>query len=107
MFNRFYRLFSHSNGSNSTLPAPEGNHNLVLFSGPSCPYCHRVVRVIDDLGIEVELRDIGTDQDAYETLTKTTGRRTIPCLFIDGVPLFESRDIIGWLQKYASSNGGD
>ena len=29
---------------------------------------------------------------------KQTGRNTVPCLYIDGKPMFESRDIAAWLE---------
>ena len=45
-------------------------------------------------GIEVPLRDISTDADALETLVRVGGKRQVPCLFIDGEPLYESDDII-------------
>ena len=34
-----------------------------------------------------------------DRLFSETGRRTTPCLFIDGKPMFESEDIIEWLKN--------
>jgi len=33
-----------------------------------------------------------------EKLKKDTGRTTVPCLYINGKPMFESYDIMEWLK---------
>ncbi len=38
-----------------------------------------------------------------EKLIKDTGRGTVPCLYIDGKPMHESRDIANWLKEYAKT----
>ena len=76
-------------------------HELVLYKFDSCPYCRRVQRVIVDLGLPVEQRDTRLDRAHREALYRQTGRTQVPCLFIDGQPMFESADIIAWLQDYS------
>lgn len=73
---------------------------LELFKYDTCPYCVRVMRTIDELGIkdQVEYCDIHKDQAALERLVTVGGKRQVPCLFIDGKPLYESSDIISWLR---------
>jgi glutaredoxin 3 len=84
-------------------PSPDQTRDLVLYGDDGCGYCHRVYRSIDALGLgtEVVVRDVWSDPSARKKLVEATGRGTVPCLFIDGVPLFESRDIIDWLGRYA------
>ncbi len=53
--------------------------------------------VIDQLGIKLTYCDIMNDTSALERHINTTGRRTVPCLYIDDKPMFESQDIINWL----------
>ncbi len=72
---------------------------LELFYYDSCPFCQMVLQAINELGIEVIYCDIMNDTSALERHVKTTGRRTVPCLYIDDKPMFESRDIINWLQQ--------
>lgn len=72
---------------------------LELFYYDSCPFCQMVLSAIDDLGVKVIYSDIMNDTSALERHIKKTGRRTVPCLYIDGEPLFESRDIMNWLQQ--------
>lgn len=71
---------------------------LDLYMKPTCPYCLRTMAVIDELGANVELHDITADPAALETLMEVGGKRQVPCLFIDGKPMYESGDIIEWLR---------
>ncbi len=84
----------------SDAPSPDRPRTLVLYQYASCPYCRRVLRALDRLGLEVELRDTLADPTVRKELLDATGRTTVPCLFIDGEPLFESLDIIAWLEAY-------
>lgn len=69
----------------------------------SCPFCQRVSVVIDELKVKVNYFDIMKDQEALEKLVADTGRRTVPCLYIDGSPMHESSDIIDWLRANQAS----
>lgn len=75
--------------------------HLALYYFESCPFCIIVLRVIDKLNIEVEYRDIYSDQSHLNKLMQDTGRRTTPCLYIDGKTMFESSDIMAWLEQHA------
>ncbi|MFI5389898.1 MAG: glutaredoxin family protein [Bacteriovoracales bacterium] len=72
---------------------------LDLYYFDSCPFCQIVLKVIKELNLLVDLKNIHEDERNLLKLYKDTGRRTVPCLYIDGVPLFESLDIIEWLRK--------
>ncbi|MCO4792426.1 MAG: glutathione S-transferase N-terminal domain-containing protein [Bacteriovoracaceae bacterium] len=76
---------------------------LELFYYDSCPYCQDVLIVLDELKILVEMKNILQDQSSYERLINDTGRRTVPCLYIDNKPMFESLDIIDWLRSNTNS----
>lgn len=84
-----------------TVPSPDRPRALALYKYDACPYCQRVLRRIDDLGLEVELRDTLRDPSHRTALRERTGRTQVPCLFVDGEPLFESADIVSWLDAYA------
>lgn len=79
--------------------------SLELYYFPACPFCVRVLKVIESLGIgeQIELKNIMQDDSARTFLLEQTGRQTVPCLFIDGEPMFESEDIVSWLSKNQSS----
>ncbi len=76
---------------------------LELFYFPQCPYCQFVLSALRTTGLEeqVELLDINDNPHYKERLVRDTGRGTVPCLYIDGKPMFESRDIASWIHKYA------
>ncbi len=76
-------------------------HELELFMKPTCPYCLKVMNFMSENNITIPLRDIVADKSAAETLIAIGGKRQVPCLFIDGKPLYESGDIIEWLRDNA------
>jgi glutathione S-transferase len=49
-------------------------------------------------GISIPMKSIYEGTNAEE-LIKIGGKRQVPCLIIDGKPLYESDDIITWLDK--------
>ncbi len=72
---------------------------LVLYKKDSCPFCQRVFSYLSESGrSDVEFRDIVTDPGAREELIAKGGMDQVPCLFIDGKPLYESLDIIDFLK---------
>lgn len=72
---------------------------LELYYYESCPFCQIVLQAVNELGINLTYCDIMNDTSALERHINTTGRRTVPCLYIDDKPMFESRDIINWLTE--------
>lgn len=72
---------------------------LELFYYEACPFCQLVLDVTQDLNLKIEMLDISAYEEHYNRLVTDTGRRTVPCLYIDNKPMFESRDIIHWLQE--------
>ena len=82
-------------------PAPDQERALVLYKYDACPYCQMVQRVVDDLGVPVQMADTRKDPKNRADLKEKTGRTQVPCLFIDGHPLFESGDISAWLTAYS------
>jgi glutaredoxin len=77
-------------------------HHLDYYYFDSCPFCQRVLRVIHELKIKVNYKDIYGDTTNMQKLLHITGRKTVPCLFIDGNPMHESADIIAWLKANES-----
>ncbi|NDD67381.1 glutaredoxin [bacterium] len=76
------------------------SRQLVLYYFTECPYCQRVLQVIRDHQISgIETRNIRENPVNKETLIQIGGKSQVPCLVIDGVPLYESNDIINWLKK--------
>ena len=77
-----------------------GEVELELFKFDSCGFCRIVAQEIRDLGVEgIRLRDLQREPDASQELVRRGGKRQVPCLFIDGAPLYESQDIVAWLRE--------
>lgn len=74
---------------------------LELFKRDTCPYCVKVQLFIEELGVEnqIEQLDITKDPAARKRLVEVGGKQQVPCLFIDGKPLYESKDIINWIEE--------
>ena len=75
------------------------NHELELYVMTGCPYCIKVKNFLASNGISIPQLNITTDRTAEQHLIAVGGKRQVPCLFIDGKPLYESSDIIAWVQK--------
>ena len=73
--------------------------NLSFYYFDACPFCQLVLHLISDLNLKVKMKDIRKNQKHLETLVRDTNRQTVPCLYINGRAMFESRDIIAWIQE--------
>jgi len=71
---------------------------LTLYYMPTCPYCRKVLNFLEDKDIEVELKNINKNIEAKKELQNEGGKTQVPCLFIDGEPLYESDDIVQWFK---------
>lgn len=74
-------------------------YTLVLYHFEACPFCQKVRRVVRDLDLTIPEKDIRLDKEAERELIQVGGKGQVPCLFINGVPLYESSDIITWLKE--------
>lgn len=73
---------------------------LELFVGTTCPDRHLVQKEIEKQGrTDVEICNIDLSAENQKRLVEVGGKRQVPCLFIDGSPLYESQDIVKWLRK--------
>ena len=72
-----------------------------LFKTDLCGFCYRVRGFMEEHGVDVPLRDVNSDAEAFRELLQATGRTTVPRLRIergDEVQwMFESMDIIRYL----------
>lgn len=54
----------------------------IIYCTNSCPYCTMAKKLLDAKGVKYEVIDVGGDQTLWETMTKKTGRNTVPQIFI-------------------------
>ena len=82
-----------------------------LFKSDTCGFCFRVRAYVDQLGMELPLRDVHADAEAFRELLQGGGKSTVPCLRIErstdtGIQvewMYESLDIMRYLgERHAS-----
>ncbi len=73
-------------------------NELTLFYMPTCGFCRKVLMFMQDNGITLPLKDISANSEIRQELVTIGGKGQVPCLVIDGQALYESDDIIQWLQ---------
>jgi glutaredoxin 3 len=71
--------------------------DVVVYSTTSCGYCVRAKALLGKLGIKFEEVDVSNDADKRQWLVQTTGRRTVPQIFING-------EAIGGFDELAAMN---
>ena len=73
---------------------PSSNQKPVqVYSTSYCPYCTRAKNLLSKKGYVFEEIDVSDAPDRRAWLVKTTGRRTVPQIFIDGNPVGGYDDI--------------
>jgi glutaredoxin len=78
--------------------------SLALYYSPTCPFCQRVMQTTNQLGMDVEMRNIDEKTDYRDELLAVRDRATVPVMQItspngDKRWMPESRDIINYLEK--------
>ena len=72
----------------------------ILYIKPGCPFCEKVLQVVNELGLEVELKSV-MDPEIREELIEHGGKKQVPYL-IDtarAVAMYESDAIIAYWRE--------
>lgn len=77
--------------------------NLTLYYKPTCPYCQKVLAYMAEQDIACEMRDT-LEPGVRDELIAIGGKGQVPCLIIDGKPLYESDDIIAYLHGVVAAD---
>jgi glutathione S-transferase len=75
---------------------------LELYELPGCPYCAKVKRKLDELGLEYESHTVPSSHAERDEVEAVSGQTGVPVLVdtdhgIEGMP--ESDDIVAYLEK--------
>lgn len=73
----------------------------------TCPFSHRVIQVAENLGVELDLRDVADSEEALAELIERSEQQQVPYL-VDtdtGVAMYESSDIIEYLRENYARSG--
>lgn len=76
-----------------------------LYIRPSCPFCQKVMRLIEEKEIAVDTKDI-SDPALADELIEHGGKRQVPYLVDNerGAAMYESEDIIAYLVSRISGD---
>ncbi len=77
--------------------------NLVLYMKPTCPFCQKVLAYMQDQDIACEMKNT-LEPGVAEELIAIGGKKQVPCLIIDGSPMYESDDIIQYLHGLVAAD---
>jgi glutaredoxin len=81
--------------------------SIALYHMPTCPYCVRVFDWLKKHKRTIELRDVDAREAHARELVDQGGKDQVPCLRIEEGGkvrwLYESLDIIAWLQQHPRS----
>jgi glutaredoxin 3 len=56
--------------------------SVKIYTTETCPYCQRAKRLLQKKNVPYEEIDVSSDDDARTRLMQSTGRRTVPQIFI-------------------------
>ena len=65
-----------------------------IYTSPLCGYCHAAKRLLNAKGVPFKEFDVLADPSRRAEMTqRSNGGRTVPQIFIDGVPVGGSDDL--------------
>jgi glutaredoxin len=82
---------------------------ITLYRLQACPYCERVVRTLDELGLAYRSRFVEPMHSERNVVRRISGTRTVPAIVDEetGVTMSESANIVDYLRAtYGDAGGG-
>lgn len=79
--------------------APSKRSVMTLYSGPTCPFSHRVRIVLAEKGVTVDILDVDKVPKAREELNQLNPYGTTPLLMDRDLVLYESEIIMEYLDE--------
>ncbi len=60
------------------------DHNVTVYSTPTCPWCTRAKSYLKEIGVAYEDKDVSVDVAAAREMVKLSGQMGVPVVSIDG-----------------------
>jgi len=57
---------------------------IVVYSTPTCPYCIRAKKFLEDNNIKFENIDVGSNPDKAQEMVDKSGQMGVPVIDVDG-----------------------
>lgn len=58
--------------------------NVIVYSTPTCPYCHHAKDYLKELKVEFKDVDVSKDREAAQEMVEKSGQMGVPVLDIKG-----------------------
>ena len=90
----------------------DGDPAITLYRLQACPFCERVVRTLQDLGLDYTSRFVEPMHSERNVVKRVAGSRPVPAIVDDrtGVTMSESANVVEYLEStYGDGlvDGGD
>ena len=81
--------------------------DITLYRLQACPFCERVVRVLDEYDLDYRSRFIEPMHSDRNVVQRVTGKRTVPAIVDEstGVTMSESANIVEYLERTYGPDG--
>ncbi|GGL35057.1 glutaredoxin [Halarchaeum grantii] len=92
----------------SAPPNPESQDApITLYRLQACPFCERVVRVLEELGLDYHSRFVEPLHSERDVVKRLVGARTVPAIVDEetGVAMAESANIVEYLETTYGDGG--
>ena len=82
---------------------------ITVYRLQACPFCERVVRTLEELGLDYRSRFVEARHSRRDVVKRLTGARTVPALVDDdtGVTMSESANIVAYLEETYGDGAAD
>jgi glutathione S-transferase len=77
------------------------DHDITLYRLQACPFCERVVRVLDEHDLGYQSRFVEPMHSERNVVKRLTGKRTVPAIVDEstGVTMSESANIVEYVEN--------
>ena len=81
--------------------------DITLYRLQACPFCERVVRVLDELDVNYDSRFVEPMHSERNAVKRVSGTRSVPAIVDDttGVTMSESANIVEYLERTYDDGG--
>ncbi|WP_435334225.1 glutathione S-transferase N-terminal domain-containing protein [Haloarchaeobius sp. TZWWS8] len=85
----------------------ESEPAITLYRLQACPFCERVVRVLDEYGLDYRSRFVEPMHSRRNVVKRVSGKRTVPAIVDEqtGVTMSESANIVDYLHATYGEGG--
>jgi glutaredoxin 3 len=73
---------------------------VTLYYSPGCPYSRDVLWHLDQINKQVPSVNVVGNPEGKAELQRVGGRLQVPCLVVDGFPIYNSAVIMQWLTDH-------